>query len=187
MRVPTLLLLSAGLTACATVDPDAPPPPDPIPSVRPAEVLQPGFDPAFARSDLLATARERFGEAAVQRALASSTYLFAKRFYGMVPPPPPGAGADWRAPTPTALLIREGGQWLFATADGWRPAKADVAADIDRRIAEARLWSEQAYTPPCPDFGANLLLLKVPGKAETVRQSLCSGAAADLVQAALTA
>ena len=187
MHRPLLLALLTGtVAACA-----APAPPPAIPtgqaSGRPLEVLPPGFDPVSVRADLIATARDRYGTAAVERATASPAYLIGKRFYGMVPPPPPGAGADWRAPTPSVLMIRENGRWLVATENGWRDAKPEAAAEIDRRIAEARLWSEAAYTPPCPDFGANLLLLKVPGHPETVRQSLCSGAAADLVQTALSA
>jgi len=181
-----ILALAATLAACAASQPVMPVAVE-QPSRRPLEVLQPGFNPVEVRADLLATARDRYGRVAVESVLASPTYLIAKRFQGMAPPPPPGAGQDWRAPTPSALMIRNGGRWMVATETGWRDAKPEAAAEIDRRLAEARLWSEQPYTPPCPDYGANLLVLKVPGRPETVRQSLCSGAAADLAQAALNA
>ncbi|MBA3510757.1 hypothetical protein [Sphingomonas sp.] len=51
----------------------------------------------------------------------------------------------------------------------------------------AGFWSEPAYTPPGPDFGASLLLLKVPAKAETVRNSTCMSRASRIVEAALRA
>lgn len=175
--------LVLALAACST--PAAPP--EPLPGTRPLEVLQPGFDPALARSDLIATARERYGTTAAERALASPTYLFAKRFVGMPPPPPPGAGPDWRAPTPSALLIRENGRWLAATEGGWRPAAPEAAAEIEQLLADPAFWSEPAFTPACPDFGAMLLLLKVPGRKETVRNSQCTGRAERLVSAALRA
>lgn len=152
---------------------------------RPVETLPAGFDPVLVRSDLIATARNRYSQQAVDRALSSSTFLIVKRFAGMAPPPPPGAGPDWSAPTPSAMLIREGEQWLVATADGWRPADARAAAEIDALVAGGRLWSESGHVPPCPDFGASNLLLRVPGKAETVRKAQCTSAAASLVETAL--
>lgn len=85
------------------------------------------------------------------------------------------------------MLIREGSSWLAATLDGWRPANAEAVAELDHLLGDPRLWSEPSYTPPCPDFGANLLLLKVPGKPETVRNSLCISQAARVVEAALRA
>lgn len=179
-RVAPLILALAACTA-------APPPSEPVPPARPLEVLPPDVDMAKVRGDLLATARERYGEVALDRAMAASTHLLVKRFAGMAPPPPPGAGPDWRVPTPTAMLIRDGSSWLAATPDGWRPANAEAAAELDELLGDARLWTESSYTPPCPDFGANLLLLKVPGRPETVRNSLCMSMAARVVQAALRA
>ncbi|HVM22814.1 MAG TPA: hypothetical protein VM308_05875, partial [Sphingomicrobium sp.] len=79
------------------------------------------------------------------------------------------------------------GQWLAASDSGWRAVSADRAAQIDAILAGSKLWSEPADTPPCPDFGASNVLLKVPGRRETVRNALCMSAAADLVQAALGA
>ncbi|HUP67794.1 MAG TPA: hypothetical protein VM145_06265 [Sphingomicrobium sp.] len=184
MRLGCSIATIACLAGCAPAA--APPVAQPV-VVRPLEVLQPGFDPALIRTDLIATARERFGAAAVQRALASPTHLFAKRFFGMGPPPPPGAPADWRPTMPAALLIKEGGHWLVATADGWRGARADAAAEIDAIMAKPGFWTEPVYTPPCPDYGADLLLLELPGKTETVRDSLCTSHSASIVQAALRA
>ncbi len=76
---------------------------------------------------------------------------------------------------------------MVATDTGWRPADAETGAELDRAIADPALWSDPAYTPPCPAFGANLLLLKVPGKTETVRNSTCMSRASRIVDAALGA
>ena len=181
LRLPLLALLV--VTGCAqpqtaAVDPAA---------ARPLDTQPAGADLASVRADLLATARERYGTAAVERALAAPAHLIVKRFAGMAPPPPPGAGPEWRAPTPSAMLIREGGGWLAATPDGWRPAQPKTGAQLDSILAAGRLWDEAAYTPPCPDFGSSNVLLKMPGRPVTVRAALCSSAAADLVQAALAA
>ena len=177
-------LLNSALCACAAACAASPPSDT---AERPLDVLSAGHDPALVRSDLLATARERYGDAAVERALSAATRLIVKRFAGMPPPPPPGAEPDWRAPTPSIMLIREGDRWLAATQAGWRPANAEGAARIEQLIGSARFWNEPAYVPPCPDFGASNLLLKVPGRRETVRNALCSSAAAELVEAALRA
>jgi len=181
----SLLTLILGAAVAACVQAEAPPAADP--TTRPLDVMPPGFDAALVRSDLLATVQERFGAAALERALRAPTYVIVKRFAGMAPPPPPGAGPDWQAPTPAALLIRESAGWLVATPDGWRAADAEAAAELEALLADPRFWSEPAYTEPCPDFGANLLLLKLPGRAETVRNSLCMSQAARAVQAALRA
>lgn len=175
--------LIIALAGCATPERQV----SPNATTRPLDVLPPGFDPALVRSDLLATARERFGAAALDRATTAPTHLIVKRFAGMPPPPPPGAGPDWRTPTPAALLIRDSSGWLVATPDGWRAASAEAAAQLDFAITSQRLWSEPVYTPPCPDFGASNLLLKAPGRRETVRNALCSSGAADVVQLALSA
>jgi hypothetical protein len=76
---------------------------------------------------------------------------------------------------------------MAATRTGWRPADADAAAELDRIIADPGFWSEPAYTPPCPDFGASVLLLKASGIAETVRNSTCMSNASRMVEAALRA
>ena len=149
--------------------------------------LPPGFDLQSQRADVIATARQQFGNAAVERALHSSTYLIAKRFAGMLPPPPPGTPMDWRPPTPTALLIREATGWLVATPSGWRKANAEVGLEIDRLIADRGFWSEGIYTQACPDYGAQLLLLKVPNRSETFRNSQCISKASSVVEAALRA
>ena len=157
------------------------------PVIRPLAVLPAEADLGLVRQDLLATAEERFGPNLVEEARANPNFLVVKRFVGMAPPPPPGAGADW-APVPAAiLLIRREGRWLVVQANGWRPANADAAAELDRIIADPEFWSGPTYTPPCPDFGASLLLLKMPNHSETVRNSLCISRTSRIVEAALRA
>lgn len=186
LRSALAALAIAGLAACAA--------PEPAPATStqtgngwPLDTLPAGFDPALVRQDLLATAADRFDLEALDEALAEPTHLIVKRFVGMAPPPPPGAGPDWRPPTPAALLVRQAEGWMVASGRGWRPADSYSAAELDSILADRAFWSEPAYTPPCPDYGARLLLLKVPGKAETVRNSTCISRASRVVEAALRA
>ena len=117
------------------------------------------------------TARERFGEPAVRRALAAPTYVFAKFYHGMLPPPQPG---DPPYKPPMALLMREDGQWLAASPDGYRPARADATAQLDSLLASRDFWpAPTTGGPGCTDAGASLLMLKVPQRAETVRIGTC--------------
>jgi hypothetical protein len=157
------------------------------PGVRPLEVLPGDATLAVIEADLLATARERYGPAALQRALAAPTHIIVKRFAGMAPPPPPGAAPGWMPATPSALLMREDGRWLIATPDGWRDADRDAAAEIDAALASREFWNEPAASFPCPDYGASLMLLKAPQRARTVRNSKCPSISDRIVQAALRA
>jgi hypothetical protein len=170
------------LTGCAAQPPLAAPIVE-----RPLAVMPAGLDVASVRADLVATARSNYGSAALARALGSPNYLIVKRFAGMVPPPPPGTPADWTPPTPTALLVKDGASWMVATANGWRPANAAAGNTINTILAEPQFRNEPAFTPPCPDFGSGNLVLKTPGRAETVRIAQCMSKAASLVEAALRA
>jgi hypothetical protein len=77
--------------------------------------------------------------------------------------------------------------WLVATGTGWRPAKPASAAELDRLVTDARFWNESPSIPPCPDYGASLLVLKVPEHPETTRKSSCTSVAEKAVFAALDA
>jgi hypothetical protein len=178
----TLLAVSALLAGCVA------PEPAPVdPNRRPLETLPAGAGLGEIEADLLATARARYGDGRIDRALAMPDHLIAKRFAGMAPPPPPGAGADWRPPTPSALLTRQGERWLVAAPDGWRDANPEAAAELDTLLASAEFWNEAGTVPACPDFGASNLLLKRPGKARLVRSHQCSSATTRLIEAALRA
>jgi hypothetical protein len=180
-------LILAGVAACAAPEPSPEPTTAETTIGRPLDTLPAEADLARVREDLLATAADRFGGAALSEARAAPAHLVVKRFVGMAPPPPPGAGVDWRPTPATALLVRRAEGWMTATGTGWRRADQEAALELDKIIADPALWSGPAYTPPCPDFGASLLLLKVPGHAETVRNSTCMSRASRLVEAALRA
>jgi len=164
-----------------------------LPSGPPSRELQ--RDIRFIRQtteqDLLWSALQRYGEANVRRALAAPTYIFAKHYAGMLPPPPPGAGADWKYPEPpVAMVIRENGQWLAATPDGFGAARPDKIAEIERILTEPAFWAEPEWAPPgCTDAGASLLLATAPGKSEVVRSATCgsTGRSETLVFRALEA
>ena len=185
-KLVSAVLVFASLAACAAPAPDAAAPVDTTPA-RPLDTLpaEAGLD--RVREDLLATATDRFGAAALSEARAAPAHLVVKRFVGMAPPPPPGAGADWKLTPAAALLVKRAEGWMVATGTGWRRADATAASELDELIADPGVWSEPAYTPPCPDFGASLLLLKVPGHSETVRNSMCTSGGSRLVEAALRA
>lgn len=173
MRSLLLLPLSALLCACAPVDPAAPPA-RVIPQGAPPESISGEFDRAAIEQNLLATARERFGEAAVRRALAAPIYLFAKVYHGRLPPPQPGA-PPYRPPM--ALLIHENGQWLAAGAEGFRPASPSVVTSIRSLLNDRAFWSTPDWSPQrCPDAAATLLMLKVPSRREIVRSGNCGDA-----------
>jgi len=155
---------------------------------RPLDTLPGNARLGEVEADLLATARARFGAAALERTLAAPTHLIVKRFAGMAPPPPPpGAGADWRPPTPSAMMIKDSGRWLVATPDGWRDANGAAAAEIEAVMALREFWDEPATSLACPDYGASLLLLRAPARARTVRNSMCTSVADRIVLAALRA
>jgi hypothetical protein len=156
-------------------------------SAAPLDVLPAETALADVRADLIATANARFGEAGVADALRAPAYLIAKRFAGMLPPPPPGNAGAWPPPPPTALMKRQSGEWFKAEGTGWRRIGTARSAQIDALLTDPRLWSEPAVVGACPDFGAANLLLKASGKAETVRNAMCTSAAAELVGAALDA
>jgi hypothetical protein len=134
-------------------------------------MIQSGYRPAEFEHDLLATARDRFGEANVRRALAAPTYVFAKFYHGMLPPPQPG---DPPYKPPMALLMRENGQWFAATATGFRPATANAVPKLEALLADRAFWATPNWTGPgCTDAGASLLMLKVPNRAEIIRHGTC--------------
>ena len=176
-----LLAVSTTLIGCVPAEPPR------TETGRPLEILPAEARLADVEADLLATARERYGSAAVERALAAETHLIVKRFAGMAPPPPPGARADWRPPTPTAMVIQENRRWYAATPDGWRAANAEAIAELDAIFVSEPFWGDGPSVLPCPDFGASNMLLKMPGKARIVRSHQCTSATSSAVQAALRA
>jgi hypothetical protein len=128
-----------------------------------------------SEQDLLWSARQRFGDQLIRRALAADAYIFAKHYQGMLPPPPPGAGPDWKYPDPpTAVLFVENGTWLFALPGGVRQARPDKVRKIREVLSGHKFWNEPVWAPPgCTDAGASLLMLRIPGRPEVVRSASC--------------
>ena len=182
-----LLIAASVLPACAAVEPVDGAIRSEAVAGPPLDTLPANIELARIRHDLLATAADRYGQAALDEALSAPAHLIVKRFVGMAPPPPVGAAADWRPVPAAALLIRRESGWLIRDGSEWRPARADVAAEIDSILLAPEFWSKAAATPPCPDFGASLLMLKTGNKPETVRNSMCSSQASKIVEAALRA
>lgn len=172
IRLPILSgFVLATIAACSAATP-APESGTLIAAERPLQSPPAAAGPREIRKDLLATTAERFGRERLAEVLAAPSHLIAKRFASMLPPPPPGEAALNHVP-PAALMMKTAQGWVIATPAGWRPAKPEAAATIDRVIGDPAFWTEPATSPPCAGYGASLLMLKVPGKAETVRQSSC--------------
>ena len=164
-----IALAAAGaLSACAPTVPAAAP-------VATPEAIPAGFDAQRVHSDLETTARQRFGDALTDRALASPVYLLSKHYMGLPPPPIVQPDGSYKYPDPPmAMLIRDNGQWLVATATGFRLAKPDKSAAIDAIIADPAFWAEPAWAQPgCTDAGGSLLMLKLPSRSQIVRQGAC--------------
>ena len=191
MRLFALLPIAFLMSACAASPAVAPSAERVLPSGPPAEQNDINFIRQTTEQDLLWSAKQRFGEAVVRKALAASAYIFAKHYPGMMLPPPPGAGPGWKYPDPpVAVLFRENGQWLVATADGLRQARSDKIAEVESVLAEDTFWAGPTWAPPgCTDSGGSLLLAKMPGKPEVVRSANCgiTGRSETLVFRALEA
>lgn len=159
----------------------------PMQTARPAQRVLPTSAPTqqqrmnvdlvrqTTEQDLLWSAQQLFGEPMVRRALAADSYIFAKHYPGMLPPPPPGAGRDWKYPEPpTAVLFVENGTWLTVTREGVRQARPDKIQEVRRILSGQKFWKEPVWAPPgCTDAGSSLLLLKIPGHSEVVRSASC--------------
>jgi hypothetical protein len=171
------LLPVACLAACAPAVAPVAPAPRVIPAGASTDSFNWTDDAAAIERELLVTARERFGEATVRRALATPTYIFAKFYHGMLPPPQPG---DPPYKPPMALLVRDNGKWLAATSGGFRPARSEITVQLDTLLA-SRDFRATPVTggPGCTDAGASLLMLKVPERPETVRTGTCGTTASN--------
>jgi hypothetical protein len=141
----------------------------------------PAFDPDLVRRDLEASADARFGEPLTEQAVAGDTFLIAKHYFGLAPPPelqPDGSYRD-REP-PVALLVKEEGRWQAARpgSNGFQPIAPDKAATLDRLVSDEALWSEPDHARAgCTDAGASLLWLKMPGRPVLVRRGACGATA----------
>ena len=156
-----------------------------VSDAKPLEALLPGIELEQVEEDLLVTARDRFGETAVRQALAAPSHVIVKRFPGRPPQPPADAGPDWRPMIPVALLAKEGDTWFAATARGWREADAVATSEIEDTLTSGAFRVEPDRIGPCPDYGASLLLAKVPGRQREVRSAWCTSQTDKVVYEAL--
>lgn len=181
MRRLLLLPLLSLACACAAVRTPAGvgvvDPPLVIPQAPLPETTDHSFNRARIEADLLFSARQRFGEALVRRAIAAPAFLFSKHYPGMLPPPPPDAGPDWKYPEPpAAMLFQENGIWLVATAQGVRQARSDKLSELQAILANLAFWGEPENPEVgCTDSGASLFMLKVPQRPRITRRGVCGG------------
>ena len=136
----------------------------------------PAFDAAEVRQDLEGSARAKFGAALTEQALASPTFLFAKHYVGLSPPPILQPDGSYRFPDPPmAMLVRRSEGWVTARVGaGFVPVAANKGAALDAALRDPGFWNEPVYTrPTCTDAGSSLLWLKVPGKSATLRRGAC--------------
>lgn len=172
-------VIAVVLAACAAPISTAAPKARALPSAAPTQQQRMNADLVrqTTEQDLLWSALKLFGEPLVRRALAADAYIFAKHYPGMLPPPPPDAGPDWKYPEPTtAVLWVEDGSWLAASPQGIRQARADKIQELRQILSSELFWAEPVWAPPrCTDAGASLLLAKIPGRREVVRSATCGG------------
>jgi len=170
--VPLLSLVGA----CA-----APPPAaiEPLqqPQSEPQQVVD-GLPTAKIRSDVEGSVREGFGDGTFQRAIAAEASVMAKLYQGLPPPPVQQPDGSWKYPDPPlAVVLRENGRWYRADAAGVRAVQPAVAAEIEQLLASPQLWAEAERVAQggCTDGGSSLLVIRYPGRGNTVRQGTCGG------------
>ena len=157
------------------------------PAVSPQPVTEAGredsgpawFDAVRVETDLKTTARERFGEGYYAEAIRAPTYLFAKHYVGLAPPPIVQPDGSYKyPPPPMAMLLRDSAGWKVATATGFRQARPDKAAAIEAILVDPAFWGEPASSQPaCTDAGGSLLMLRAPRRDQIVRQGACGATA----------
>ena len=151
-------------------------PPVPQEAAGRSSEAPPDFNPTEVQSDLEKSARQKFGAALTDQALAAPTFILAKHYMGL---PPPAIlqpdGTYTFADPPMAMLVRRDGQWLTARAgQGWVPVASDKAGAIDLLLRDARFWNEPDHSrPTCTDAGASLLWLKAPERRAITRRGAC--------------
>ena len=173
------VLMVASLAACTT----RAPPPRAGPSTAASAEQRPEnreWSDRDIRQDVESSVRERYGDAAFQRAAASEVWIMSKLYRGMPMPPTQQPDGTWKeAPHPVALMIRENGRWLRADANGFSPADAAAQTEIEALLGSAAFWAEPSRIPQggCTDGGSTLFVIRMPGRDPAVRQGTCGGPA----------
>lgn len=166
------LLVLASLAACS------PPTAQPVPSVQAGptdhvEDLPAGFSPQQVKADLEGAIVERFGAAALKRALSSEGYVMSRHYQGLPPPAPPGGGPP---PPIAALLILERGNWYRAgTGGSFRPLGPRQQAQWLAILADTGPWAEPSFAnPTCTDAGATYLVVSLANRPFLLRAANCA-------------
>jgi len=170
MRLSIVLL--AALSACAPASVRELPPVASGPTDY-VEDLPAGFSAQKVKADLESAIVERFGAAALQRALSSEAYVLSRHYQGMAPPRPPGAPP----PLPiAAMLILERGVWYRAETGGnFQPLIPAQQNAWLAALADTGPWSEPTYAnPTCTDAGATYLIVSLPNRPYLLHAANCA-------------
>ena len=170
MRIPVLAL--AALAACSPTTTGELPPVQAGPADY-VEPLPPGFSAQQVKTDLEGAIVERFGSAALHRALSAEAYVLSRHYQGLPRPPQPG-----EAPPPpiAALLILERGVWYRAETGGsFRPLTSAQQQRWLAVLADTGPWAEPTFVPPtCTDAGATYLIVYLPNRPFLLRAANCA-------------
>ncbi len=167
-----LLLALIALPACTspTTHDLAPVGPGPTDWV---EKLPPGFDAQKVKSDLESAVIERFGAAALKRALSAEAYVLSRHYPGLPLPPRP----DDAPPLPiAAILILEKNVWHRAETGGtFRPLTPAQQEKWLTILAGTEPWAEPTFADPtCTDAGATYLIVSLPNRPFLLRAANCA-------------
>ena len=138
------------------------------------ENLPSGFSAQKIKTDLEGAIVERFGSAALQRALSAESYVLSRHYQGLAPPPPvPGEAPPLPA---AAVLILERGVWYQGETGGnFRSLAPAQQQQWLAALADAGPWAEPTFAyPTCTDAGATYLIASLPNRPFLLRAANCA-------------
>lgn len=130
------------------------------------------------QQDVESSVRERFGDAAFERALAAEASIMSKLYHGMPYPPVQQPDGTWKErPKPVALMLREAGQWKRVTESGVSSAASAEQTELEVLLESVAFWQEPARIAQggCTDGGSSLFVIRQPQRVPQVRQGTCGG------------
>ena len=137
------------------------------------ENLPAGYSAQKVKADLESAIVERFGAAALKRALSAEAYALTRHYQGLPQPPSP----DGTPPPPiAALLILERDVWYCAEPGGsFAPLDAAQEQTWIAALADTGPWAEPTYAiPTCTDAGATYLIVSLPNRPFLLRAANCA-------------
>jgi len=137
------------------------------------ENFPPGFSAQEVKTDLERAIVERFGPAALKRAISAEGYVLSRHYQGLPQPIAPGEAP--RLPL-AALLLLEQGIWYQADTGGSFSALSSVQQrDWLAVLADPGPWAEPAFADPtCTDAGATYLIVSLPNRPFLLRAANCA-------------